>query len=152
MVNRPRNIGTAAESAVVRIARANGFPWADRTALHGRLDVGDVILGPGVMVEVKGGDAARTATDRDIERWLDETARERDNGNRIVGFLVVQRPHVGVGNAARWWAYWRLGWIADLDDRQWLFARQMPVRCLLGEALTMLRAAGYGDPLDDESP
>jgi hypothetical protein len=149
MVNRPRAIGTVAETAVVRVARANGFPWADRLALHGTLDVGDVTLCPGVMVEIKGGDAARNATDRDIERWLDETAIERDQARAVVGFLVVQRAHVGLVNASRWWAYWRLGWIADLDDRQWLYARAMPVRTLLGESLTMLRAAGYGEPLDE---
>lgn len=152
MTNRPRAIGTAAETAVVRAARANGFPWADRTALHGRLDVGDVVLGPGVIVEVKGGEAARHATDRDVEHWLDEVAVERTNARAAVAFLVVQRANVGLVNASRWWAYWRLGWIADLDARQWLYARDMPVRCLLGEALTMLRAAGYGDPLDEVEP
>lgn len=147
MVNRSRSIGTAAETAVVRAARANGFPWADRVALHGALDVGDVTLTPGVMVEIKGGEHARRATDTDVEHWLNQTAIERENARAMVGFLVVQRAHVGLVNASRWWAYWRLGWIADLDDRPWPYARHMPVRCLLGESLTMLRAAGYGEPL-----
>jgi len=147
-MNRPRAIGTYAETAVVRAARTRGFPWADRFALHGRRDVGDVMLCPGVIVEVKGGDMARNLSDRDVQTWLDETARERDNGNALVAFLVVQRPYVGANNADRWWAYWRLGWIADLDDRPWFYARSMAVRTTLAESLTMLRAAGYGEPLD----
>jgi len=148
-MNKPRAIGTYAETAVVRVARSCGFPWADRFALHGRRDVGDVTLCPGLIVEVKGGEMAKHATDLDIENWLDETARERDNANALVAFLVVQRPRVGAQNASRWWAYWRLGWIADLDDRPWIYARHMPVRCTLGQSLTMLRAAGYGTPLDE---
>ena len=35
MSRRPRDIGTAAETAVVRHLQANGFPLAERRALHG---------------------------------------------------------------------------------------------------------------------
>jgi hypothetical protein len=65
-VNRPRAIGTYAETAVVRTARTNGFEYADRYALHGALDVGDIGLCPGVIIEVKGGDMAKHATDLDV--------------------------------------------------------------------------------------
>jgi hypothetical protein len=147
-VNRPRAIGTHAETAVVRAARNNGFPNADRFALHGSRDIGDVGLCPGVMVEVKGGHHAHRATDLDVQNWLDQTARERDNGNAAVGFLVVQREHVGAPNAHRWWAYWRLGWVADLSYVQTFVARHAVVRMTLGDALDLLRAAGYGDPFD----
>jgi hypothetical protein len=147
-VNRPRAIGTYAETAVARTAQTNGFPNADRFALHGSRDIGDVGLCPGVIVEVKGGHAAHHATDLDVQNWLDETARERDNANAAVGFLVVQREHVGAPNAHRWWAYWRLGWIADLSYSQAFGARHLVVRTTLGGSLDLLRAAGYGDPLD----
>lgn len=149
MVNRPRAIGTYAETAVVRAARANGFPWADRFALHGSADVGDVALCPGVIIEVKGGEMAYRASDRTIERWLDETADERLHARAAVAFLVVQRPSVGAPNAHRWWAYWRLAWLGVLDDRGLDLGAPglMPVRCTLGESLTLLRAAGFGDPL-----
>jgi hypothetical protein len=148
-VNRPRAIGTYAETAVARTAQTNGFPNADRFALHGSRDIGDVGLCPGVIVEVKGGHAAHHATDLDVQNWLDETARERDNANAAVGFLVVQREHVGAPNAHRWWAYWRLGWISDLSYTQaFISARHTVVRMTLGGALDLLRAAGYGDPLD----
>jgi hypothetical protein len=149
MVNRPKNIGTAAETAVVRAARPRGFPGADRLTLTGALDRGDVGLCPGVIVEVKGGDAARTASDGMIDGWLIETERERVNAGADVAFLVTQRAGVGPANAHRWWAWWRYSWIADLG-RTGIHPRLIgiPVRMQLGDALQLLRAAGYGDPLD----
>jgi len=147
-VNRPRAIGTYAETAVTRVARLRGFPYADRYALHGSRDTGDVGLCPGVVIEVKGGHQAHRASDLDIQNWLDETARERDHANAAVAFLVVQREHVGAPNAARWWAYWRLGWVSDLSYIQAFgYARHVVVRTTLGDSLDMLRAAGYGDPI-----
>jgi hypothetical protein len=148
MTNRPRAIGTYAETAVTRTARLHGFPYADRYALHGARDTGDIGLCPGVIVEVKGGDAARHASDLDVQNWLDETARERDHANAAIAFLVLQRAHVGAPNAARWWAYWRLGWIADLSYWQTFNARQVVVRMTLADALAMLRAVGYGEPIE----
>lgn len=147
-MNRPRAIGTFAETAVARAARLRGFPHADRRALHGSADVGDVLLCPGVVVEVKGGESARRASDLDVQRWLDQTARERDNGAAAVGFLVVQRRGVGALNASRWFAYWRLGWISDLSYAQTFAARDVVVRMTLGDALDLVRAAGYGQPIE----
>lgn len=141
-------IGTYAETAVVRTAILRGFPFADRHALHGSRDTGDVGLCPGVVVEVKGGEAARSCSDLDVQNWLDQTHRERDNANAAVAFLVVQRRGVGAANAARWFAYWRLGWIADLSYCQTFAARHVVVRMTLGDALDLLRAAGYGDPVE----
>jgi len=147
MVNRPKNIGTAAETAVVRAARRLGFPNADRLTLTGHLDRGDIGLAPGVIIEVKGGEQARNATDTDIERWLDETNREAFNANADVAFLVTQRRGVGAPNAHRWWAWWRLGWIDHLrDDRHPDDIDPTPVRMLLTDALQLVRAAGYGTP------
>jgi hypothetical protein len=148
-VNRPRAIGTYAETAVTRTARLRGFPNADRIALHGALDTGDVGLCPGVVLEVKGGEMARRHSDLDVQNWLDETARERDHANAAVAFLVVQRRGVGGPRAALWWAYWRLGWISDLSYSQaFVGARHAVWRTTLGDSLDMLRAAGYGDPLE----
>ena len=42
MTNRPKAIGTAAETAVVRYLAAHGFPAAERRALHGATDLGDI--------------------------------------------------------------------------------------------------------------
>lgn len=48
MTNRPKAIGTAAETAVVRYLAAHGFPAAERRALHGATDLGDITGTPGL--------------------------------------------------------------------------------------------------------
>jgi len=154
MVNRPKQIGTAAETAVVRAARRLGFPNADRLTLTGNHDRGDVGLCPGVVLEVKGGEAARSHSDRDVERWLAETETERRNAGAAVTFLVVQRRGVGAPNAQRWHAYWRHGWIADLrgypDDLRDAITDHAIVRMSLESSLAQLRAVGYGNPLQEK--
>lgn len=106
----------------------------------------DVGLCPGVIVEIKGGHAARIGSDGLIDTWIVETETERVNAGADVAFLVTQRAGVGATNAHRWWAWWRLGWLPDLavvppHD-------QLVIRMRLGDALQLLRAAGYGQPLD----
>jgi hypothetical protein len=151
-MNRSKAIGTAAETAVVRAARARGFPWADRYALHGRNDIGDVFLCPGVIVEIKGGDWARKASDALIEDWLAETERERINAQAPVGFLVVQRAAVGAANAQRWSAWWLLRNLMELVPHMGIppALHELPVRLSLETSLLMLRSAGYGTPLDEQ--
>ena len=145
-MNRSKDIGTRAETAATRFAQDHGFPHADRLTMRGAQDRGDVGLCPGVIVEVKGGDAARNATDLTIDRWLDETYREREHAGAAVAFLVVQRGGVSGINAGRWWAWWRLGWVADLAGQPWDLGNHTPVRMLYHEALTLVRLAGYGTP------
>lgn len=145
-MNRSKDIGTRAETAVVRYATAHGFPHADRLTMRGPMDRGDVGLCPGVIVEVKGGDAARNITDLNVERWLDDTYREREHAGAAVAFLVVQRAGVGALNAGRWHAYWRLGWLAELAGQPWSVDPHVPVRMLLHHALTLVRLSGYGTP------
>ncbi|MEV8177211.1 hypothetical protein AB0O99_04085 [Cellulosimicrobium funkei] len=155
MVNRPKQIGTAAETAVVRAARTRGFPHADRLTLTGNKDRGDIGLCPGVILEVKGGEKARAASDLDIERWLDETDREAVHANADVAFLVTQRRGVGAPNAHRWWAWWRLSWLdnvrdADVPSHSVPTHHNLVVRMLFDDALTIVRTAGYGQPLPDQ--
>jgi hypothetical protein len=154
MTNRPKNIGTSAETAVVRAARRLGFPHAERVVLHGTLDQGDVRLTPGltagVIVEVKGGNAARDASDAQVWAWLVETERERVNARADVALLVTQRRGVGAPNAERWWAHLRMGDLARLRDYPAGIhvADDAPVRMTFASALAQLRAAGYGHPLE----
>lgn len=152
MTNRPKNIGTATETAVVRTARTRGFPLADRLTLTGANDRGDIGLCPGVIIEVKGGEQARNASDLDIERWLAETLRERDNAGADIAFLVTQRRGVGAPNAHRWWAWWRIGWLeyARGHDHPGTGPYDTPIRMRLDDALTLIRTAGYGTPLDTQ--
>jgi len=152
---RPRDIGTAAETAVVRFLAANGFPHAERRSLRGALDAGDITGTPGVCWEVKGGEAARTASDLLIVKWLGELAAEIVNAAAAVGVLVVQRAGVGPANAGRWWAYMPAWQLAELVSGDWVKPyrrgqREFPVRLLLADAVSLLRAAGYGNPKENE--
>ena len=150
MVNRPKQVGTAAETAVVRTARRLGFPNADRLALTGALDRGDVGLCPGVIIEVKGGAAAKNASDTLVDVWLAETERERVHAGAAHAFLVTARPGVGAPNAHRWWAWWRLGWLLPLAGGRpigLVERHDIPVRMTLDAALLLLRESGYGEEL-----
>lgn len=157
MTNRPKAIGTAAEGAVVRAARAHGFPHAERVVLHGTLDQGDIRLTPGltdgVVIEVKGGQAAKTASDGQIDLWLAETERERINARAHHAILVTARAGIGAPNAHRWWAHLPLGALALLIDPGSYtpdHVASRPVRMTLEAALGVLRGAGYGDPLPSD--
>lgn len=148
MVNKPKQIGTAAETAVVRYLAKNGFPNAERRALRGSLDCGDLTgLGP-VCVEVKGGKTAKEASDGLIASWLVETETERVNAKADVAFLVIQRAGIGPDNAGRWWA------VMEADDYATLAApasdyyhapKSAPVRMHLADMVRTLRNAGHGD-------
>lgn len=155
-MNRSKAVGTSAESAVVRAARGHGFPHAERVVLHGNLDQGDVRLTPGLtagcIVEVKGGQTAKTASDGQIEKWLAETERERINAGADVAILVTARAGIGAPNAHRWWAHMTTPTLFDLTGgrrRNWGNRHpEATIRMTLTEALAFIRHAGYGDPLE----
>lgn len=95
MVNRSKQRGTAAETAVVRALHERGYLHAERRALAGALDKGDVALGiPGVMIEVKN---CATVT---IPAWLREVAVEKANARADIG--VVWHKIRGKGDANDW--------------------------------------------------
>ena len=160
MVNRPKAIGTTAERLVLRHARDHGFPLAERLVLAGQHDRGDIALipGPRVIVEVKGGEAARSAGHKVVGHWLAETEHERVNAKADVGLLVVQRLNRATTGAAGWQA-WLPAWtVADLLTGQRGYATitetpaylvdDAPWSTTFEHALQLLRAAGYGDPLE----
>lgn len=99
-MSTPRAKGTAAESAVVGHLRRH-WPHAERRALHGGRDLGDVTGIPDLVWEVKAG--ARI----DLASWADETRREQVNADAAVGLLVVRRRGAPVG---RWFT------VLTLDD------------------------------------
>lgn len=163
-MSRPRDIGTMAETAVVRALRNSGFPLAERRTLKGALDQGDITGTPGLCWEVKGGKTAWFASDKQIAEWMRETEAERVNARADIGILVVQRKGIGVPNAGRWWAILRLDHVAELTrtaavrdlyrgelaPAPYVVADPAPVRMHLADACVLLRAAGYGEPLDVE--
>lgn len=139
MVNRPKAIGTAAESAVVRYLKANGFRRVERRALEGVNDRGDITGIPGVVIEVKGGEAAKSAGPRLVEAWHEETETERNNARADIGILVMQRRGFGLANAGGWWA--------EIEAAELTTKFPGYVRITLTQAVTFLRNSGYGDPL-----
>jgi len=165
VTNRPKAIGTAGETAVVRYARTDGFPGAERLALHGTLDEGDAAFCPGVGAEVKAGKAAENASDAQISAWLAEAEAERINRRADVMLLVLKRKGKGAANAASWWAHlpgWTFVYLArsamNTSGAHYPIAFFAPfhaavrtglpaVRITLAEACQLLRAAGYGDRL-----
>ena len=141
MVNRPKSIGTAAETAVVRYLREHGFPHAERRALAGSYDLGDVTGCPGLVVEVKGGAKAKNASDGLVHAWLMETETERVNAHADIGLLVLQRAGIGPTNAGRWWAVTSHSFFTDNPTPPTGY----PVWLYLQHAVLLLRAAGYGE-------
>ncbi len=134
---RPKDIGTEAETAVVRVMNGAGWPHAERRALRGNLDCGDITGCPGLVIEVKGGKAAKTASDGQVTAWLDETETERVNARADIGVLVMARAGIGPANAHMWWAI--------VHSKHFnAFAVDCPVRLHLGDALAYLRELGYG--------
>ena len=143
MTNRPKAIGTAAETAVVRYLAAHGFPAAERRALHGATDLGDITGTPSLCWEVKGGEAAKDASDKQVAAWLDETREEAGNAGATYGFLIVQRRQKGVRD---WWAVLDVCDLAKLvrcDSREQ--ASNMHARITLAQLVELLAIAGWTD-------
>jgi hypothetical protein len=106
MVNKPKAIGTAAETAVVNYLRGNGFPQAERRALRGAYDQGDVLGCPGLVLEVKAGKAAKCASAGLVDEWFyGQLADEVRNSGADHGILVVQRAGFGARRVGEWHAY-----------------------------------------------
>jgi len=108
-VTASRAKGTAAETAVVRFLRDLAWPHAERRALHGNADQGDIAGIPGVVCEVK---AAKTIT---LAAWLDELDAEIVNAHADTGVLVVKRK--GTTDVSRWYAVMPFGrWCVLLNE------------------------------------
>lgn len=110
MVNKPKQKGTAAESAVVSFLRTVGFPHAERLALQGGKDRGDITGIPGIVVEVK---ACQEYT---FSSWLAEAEVERDNAKADFGFVVAKPRLVGTTRTGQWYALMRYSHFACLVD------------------------------------
>lgn len=115
-MSRSKDKGTWAETKTVEYLQANGFPTAERRALAGTNDLGDILTGPGLVWEVKNH--ARYA----IPAWMTETETERINANADFGILVVKPVGVGEKRVGDWWCV-----------------------LTLSQLTLLLREAGYGD-------
>lgn len=81
--------GTRWESKIVDYLRANGVPHAERRALGGSSDRGDIAGIPGVVVEAKS--TARV----ELAAWIDEAEAERINDRADVAVVWHHRRGKG---------------------------------------------------------
>jgi hypothetical protein len=139
MTNRPKQIGTRGETAVVRALRNLGFPGAERRALAGAFDLGDINVCPGVIAEVKWGKHAKTASLGDTAYWWQQTERERMNAHAAIGLLIIQRNGYGDERADKSRCFMDLGALWGRDHQV--------VELVLDQATEILRNEGWGDPL-----
>jgi hypothetical protein len=98
VVNKPKARGTAAESAVVKYLNENGFRYAERLALQGGKDRGDITGIPGVVIEVKA------VQEYAFNQWLTEARVERDNAGADFGLVVAKPRLVGTTKTGQWYA------------------------------------------------
>lgn len=146
-MNRSKSVGTQAETAVVRYLRTHGWPYAERRALAGAHDLGDITGTPGVCWEVKSGKTAEKAGDGLIRDWLDETETERRHAGADIGILVTKRAGYGPERAASWWAHLDLMSLYAIAGARTPLSPTIigqPLRLHLSTLLPILWAAGYG--------
>lgn len=104
-MNASKAKGTAAETAVVRCARLAGFAAAERIALHGAVDIGDVRLASSLVAQVKAGRTAQIASLGTIRGWLADTEQQRIAGGFDHAILIVQAQGFGTSRVREWEAW-----------------------------------------------
>lgn len=92
MVNKPKRLGTEWETDVVRYLQEHGAPLAERRALSGSADRGD-IAGTEYVWECKN-----TAS-IDLAGGIAETLQETSNAGADYGFLIVKRRRKSTADA-----------------------------------------------------
>lgn len=105
-MSKQRAKGTAAETAVVRYLQAHGFPHAERRALHGVNDMGDITgCGP-LVLEVKNHKTM------DLAGWIRELEAEMANADVDLGSVVIKKR--GTTDPRDWYALLPFGIFVDL--------------------------------------
>lgn len=98
-MSKAKAMGTAVETAAVRWFEQNGFPEAERIALRGNADRGDIRLQklPTVIVECK-----RAQLGVQLTPWMRELAVEMANAGAETGMLVAKQRGAGDKTVCRW--------------------------------------------------
>ena len=96
-MSKARVKGTRGENAVVDAMIRAGFKYAERRALNGVNDKGDITGVPGWVFEVKYHDSYAGK----LGGWVDETEVERLNAKADYG--VVWHRRKGKGSAEDWY-------------------------------------------------
>ena len=105
-MSKAKQKGTAAETAVVNYLKDNGFPYAERRALHGNLDKGDITGCGSIVFEVK--DHAKIT----LSAWLKELEEEMVNANAGTGAVIAKRR--GTTKVKDWYAIMPVCQLVDL--------------------------------------
>ena len=77
--------GTRFETAIADFLRDVGFPHAERRALNGAKDKGDIAGVLDVVIE------AKNQKRESLAEWLDEALTERDNASASIGAVWFKR-------------------------------------------------------------
>jgi hypothetical protein len=96
----------------------------------------------------------RTTEQMQVRWWrangfLAETEAQRVAAGADVALLVVRRD--GTADVGEWWAWLEtrmLAWLTFAGQFQDFDAPQLPVRLIVADACRLLRAAGYGEPVE----
>lgn len=93
MANRSKAKGTRAETQVVKYLTACGFS-AERMALHGNQDMGDVKVtdqhGNVFVLEVKAGQQTANPSRAQLTEWIRQTVVESSNSGLPCHLVVVR--------------------------------------------------------------
>ena len=93
VVNRSKRKGTQFETDVVDYLRANGFPYAERRALRGTLDAGDIAGVVGWALE------AKACKEFDLAGWAAEAEQEAKNAGARWWAVIAKRRMRPTGDA-----------------------------------------------------
>lgn len=92
-MNKSKRKGTAFETEVVRFLQENGFPQAERRALRGNKDCGDIAGIPNWILECKA------EKEFSLSSYMKEVEAEIENAGVDYGAAVLKRPRAGTGDA-----------------------------------------------------
>lgn len=95
-MSKAKQKGTAAETAVVKWLKAEGWKYAERRALHGNVDKGDINMGAPVVIEVKDHKA------HTLSEWMKELKAEIENADVSVGAVIAKKR--GTTDVGEWYA------------------------------------------------
>src|SRR6185369_162048 len=141
-MSKSKDKGTWAESAVAYYLQCNGWPSAERRALRGGKDWGDIAGTPGVCWEVKYVGKGQGIQ---MKPWMAELTTEMDNSRSPVGVLVMKTASYGSATTGSWYAsipapthdyVWRMAIKNGFDES--LFAGQ-PARVQSANNMAIVR-------------
>lgn len=90
--------GTAAETALVHYLREHGFGQAERRALAGNQDKGDILNAGNLTWEVKNHKTYKLA------EWLTELEIEKHNASTEHGVVIAKPRGTGLSKVGAWYA------------------------------------------------